>query len=847
MTAKLHQQAAGLGARRLPMDRVWATCTREVTAEACYQHFQSMGLEYGPTFQGITRLWRGAGATIAQVRLHESLTTADHSYQIHPVALDLGFQALLANTLFDDAGLEDQPPQVYMPVAVERCRVYGPLPEQIRLYAQLLKQDAHSISGSVYVCDADGIVALELQGVRAQALGSAPGVATMAVRDTLYQLAWSQLDPPMPASDGPRVEHASWLILTDAHGLGEALAAQLEQQGERCVLAAPATHYRAAEGRYWLNPLRPEDFRALLRDAFDPTQMRCRGIVHLWGLEQIAPDELTVAALERAQDHGARAVTHLIQALEQSEWRTTPRLWLATRGAQAVNDAMSDVALAQSPLWGLARVIAYEHASLWGGIIDLPPTPATDEAAQLCAEIWRTYAADQVALRDGQRYSPQLVRQQETLADPTMPDFRADGSYLITGGLGGLGLEVARWMTQHGARRLILMGRTALPARLGWSELAPDDARVQQIAAIRELEALGATVHLAAVDVADAAQLGAFLQTYQREGWPPIRGVIHAAGVIRDRTILQLDAATFDLAFKPKVAGAWLLHTLLRDAPLDFFVLFSSVASMLGSPSQGNYAAANAFLDALAQHRRAQGLPAVSINWGPWAEVGMAARLLEQGGRLGFQGLHSITPPLGLEALALALRLNAVQLGVVPIDWAQWFEAYPTARSAAFFAQIQAIENIGAANAEQASQPEQLSRAALLALEPPTRTHALEAYLCEQVARVLRLPLATLNPHQPLNSLGMDSLMAIELKNRIEVDLGSTLSVVTFLQDMAIEQLAGQLLDRIDADSELAPVAALSAALALPPDDEQAGINDLLANLDALSDADLDRLLDTML
>lgn len=849
MSANLRQQPVQAGTKRVSGDRMWASCTREVTAAACYQHFRSMGLDYGPAFQGIARLWQGTNATIAEVTLHESLLADDQGYQIHPVVLDLGFQALLANTLPDDAALEDQSAQVYMPVTVERCRVYGPLPKQIWLYAQLLKQDAHSISGSVQVCDADGVVVLELQGVRAQALGSAQSTATIPLRDTLYRLAWSQQAAPTLATNGHVAERGSWLILADAHGVGAALATHLEWQGERCVLVAPAEHYRAAEGRYWLNPQRPEDFRQLLHDAFGPEQVACRGIVHLWNLEQIAPDDLTVAALERAQDHGAITITHLIQALDQSEWRKMPKLWLVTRGAQAIDRDSADVALTQSLLWGLARVIAYEHQNMWGGIIDLSPTPATDEVAQLFAEVWHPRDTDQIALRDGQRYSPQLVREQETLAGPVTPSFRADGSYLITGGLGGLGLEVARWLVRHGARRLILMGRTALPARARWSQLAPDDAGAQQIAAIRELEALGATVHLAAVDVADAAQLGTFLETYQHEGWPLIRGVIHAAGVIRDRTILQLDAATFDLVFKPKVAGAWHLHTLLRDAPLDFFVLFSSVASMLGSPSQGNYASANAFLDALAQHRRAQSLPAVSINWGPWAEVGMAARLLEQGGRLGFRGLHSITPPQGLEALAHVMRQGAAQVGVIPIDWPDWFDAYPAAQTAPFFAQIQTTEDNGTASDERSSQTERLSSAALLALDLPARRQALETYLCEQVARALRLPLATLDTQQPISSLGLDSLIAVELKNRIEVDLGSTLSVVTLLEGAAIEHLAGQLLERIGAEPAPAviPVATLSAPGLLAADDEQEDVDDLLANLDALSDADLDRLLDKML
>jgi len=178
--------------------------------------------------------------------------------------------------------------------------------------------------------------------------------------------------------------------------------------------------------------------------------------------------------------------------------------------------------------------------------------------------------------------------------------WRSDGSYLITGGLGDLGLLVARWMVEQGARRLILLARAPLPPRCDWHEVKSGSRLAEQIGAIRELEAMGASVHHTSVDVADEAQLRSFLETYRREAWPPIRGVIHAAGVVENRTILEMDADALKAVLRPKVAGGWLLHRLLAEDPLEFFVLFSSATSLLGSPRLAHYAAANAFLDALA-------------------------------------------------------------------------------------------------------------------------------------------------------------------------------------------------------------------------------------------------------
>ena len=201
----------------------------------------------------------------------------------------------------------------------------------------------------------------------------------------------------------------------------------------------------------------------------------------------------------------------------------------------------------------------------------------------------------------------------------------------------------------QGARRLILMGRTRVPARSTWQQLEADHPQKSLVQALSELEALGATIHLAAVDVADEEQLSTFLTAYEREAWPPIRGVIHTAGVVQDELLLRMTAETFQHVLRPKVRGGWLLHRLLRDYPLDFFVLFSSTGSVIASLGQGNYAAANAFLDALAHHRRSLGLPALSIGWGPWS-VGMVEQLkLEQ--FYTRRGIELIRPEVGMQFL----------------------------------------------------------------------------------------------------------------------------------------------------------------------------------------------------
>ncbi|HEV8711728.1 MAG TPA: SDR family oxidoreductase, partial [Candidatus Binatia bacterium] len=378
------------------------------------------------------------------------------------------------------------------------------------------------------------------------------------------------------------------------------------------------------------------------------------------------------------------------------------------------------VAVAQAPLWGFGRVVAQEHPTFWGGLIDLEPGILPHDAAvQLWEEISAPDRESQLAFRHGQRYVARLVRQPKFSRQRPSFTWRPDGSYLIAGGLGDLGLLVARWMVERGARRVILMGRTKLPPRSLWAQVEKGGRLAKQITAIRELETLGASVHLATVDVTDEKQVGAFLDEFRVEGWPPIRGVVHAAGVLQDGLLVQLDAIALNTVLRPKVIGSWLLHRLLEEAPLDFFILFSSAGSLLGQPGQGNYAAANAFLDALAHHRRAQGQPALSINWGAWADLGFAdtpgGRRLA--GHLAPLGIRSIAPKQALEVLERLLRQGSPQVVAVPINWRQYRQFYPAGSESPFLSQLAREE---AAPPLPAGHPGE-KRNALLAAEPGAR------------------------------------------------------------------------------------------------------------------------------
>ena len=551
-----------------------------------------------------------------------------------------------------------------------------------------------------------------------------------------------------------------------------------------------------------------------------------------------------MASLHAAETLGCGNVLLLIQELARRDWPAPPRLWLVTRGAQAVGESCFSSSVAQSPLWGLGRVIAQEHPTFWGGLVDLEPGASTQDASlhQVWHEIFASDGEDQLAFRDGQRYVARLVRQRPSAAQAPSVRWRIDASYLISGGLGDLGLLVARWMVEQGARRLILLGRTRLPPRANWNSMESGDRLARQVIAIRELESLGASVHLASVDIADEAGLRGFLDGFRADGWPPIRGVVHAAGVLQDGLLVQLDAAALTTVLRPKVTGGWLLHHLLEDDPLDFFVLFSSAGSVLGQPGQGNYAAGNAFLDALAHHRQGLGHPAVSINWGAWAGAGFADSVggKRLAARLALLGISGIAPRRALEVLERLLGQSAAQVVAVPVNWTQYRQFYSADSASPLLSEL-------AREATDIAQPAGRTsdtRDALLGAEPVERRQLLQSYLSEQVARALGMSPSRLDVQQPLSELGLDSLMAVELKNRIARDLRVNVPVVKFLQGFSVEEAVTQVLDQLTTKAA-DPITPLTPAVA--PLGERQNAERLLANLDQLSDEQVSALLADMI
>ncbi len=1090
-------------------------CSKVMDNRKHYAEMDSRGLFYGPSFRGVTEVFVGNNEILARVHVPDEVQSDTAQYTLHPSILDACFQA----TLWALQSSSGQDPVV--PVGVGGLRIYERIPTEFWVHGQI-DTNAPSETPTINLCalGENGQLLFAVDALRLRALDSAKLKAKDPFANCIFGVAWRRMDLPEETGRETRISRP-WLVLLDTTGFGSALAAHLRAQGDRVVEVvareAYATHGNDA---YRLNPTDLLHLDKLLTTAFG--NAGCRGVINCMALDGAKFQDTSQATLA-ADTRGALFCTlRLIQAVLKQSWRDTPRLYVLTRGAQAVNDESTSLSLSQSMHWGLGRVIAMEQPDVGCIRMDLPPEPGPDDLTLILRELAGGSDEDQIAYRSGHRYVARIVRERweqderarermepaagqsyqlsirepgvlERLLlrpvarrkpgpgeieievdaaglnfldvmkamgiypgmDPTSiqlggecsgkvvdvgegvtnvslgqsvivsatacfashlttravfavakpehmtaeeaatipavfmtvywalhhvgrlargerilihsatggtglaaiqyaravgaevfatagseekraflrsmgishvmdsrsltfaneimaktggrgvdvvlnsltgealfrsldilapygrfleigkkdiyensqlgmlpfrkaisytsidlasmaderpkqfgtllqdviakfadgtfqpepittfstnevqsafrlmaqakhigkiavrmrdPDacihvpaavsaqIRGDATYLITGGLGGLGLSLAEWMVHQGAKHLVLVGRS-IPTAAAESVIV-------------RMRAANANVISKQANVVNYADIEAVIACIRRD-MPPLRGVVHAAAVLADRTVTEMGEIDFFQAIEPKVFGAWNLHEATRMESLDFFVMYSSSAGLLGSPGQANYSAANAFLDALAHARIANGLPATSIQWGPFGDVGLAAASDLRGNRIASRGSASFNSAEGNELFGRVIAAPKPEIALLHFDVRQWLEFYPQMAGAPFVAEL--LDKAGETKpSEKANFRDELERMA-----PGTRLDRIQNHLREQLGKVLRIDPARIDTQTPFASLGMDSLMSLELRNRLEASLGIKLSAALLFTYATTGALATFIIDKL--------------------------------------------------
>jgi len=439
----------------------------------------------------------------------------------------------------------------------------------------------------------------------------------------------------------------------------------------------------------------------------------------------------------------------------------------------------------------MSRVISLEYPELWGGIIDIPYPVTENDISMISLELSGSTNEDQIVIRNEKRYVARLVRYNEGKLKNLK--FNSSSVYLITGGLGFLGLRLARWMIKNGARHLVLVGRKVLPDRKTWNSIPKNRNIRKKIDTIQSLEEMGAQIKIYSADVGKRTELSLVFDEVAKLGLP-LRGIFHVAGIPGHTSTKDLTLDEFTSVLHPKVLGGWLLHQLTKDMELDFFVCFSSASSIWGAQGQAHYASANRFLDNLAHNRTAMGLPSLSIDWGL---VGAGGMVSEEYYKWLLQiGMNEIEPEQGFEMLTRFLNTGLPQAILANIDWKIFKEIYEARRTRPFFEKIKT-------QVTQIDRSKEKEKSIILPdfkkLRGEDRKNRIVSYIQKSVAQILGYEgTSVLDPQLSLLDLGLDSLMAVELRNQLRTEVRVDVTLERFIDGSSIQTLANLLFEKLE-------------------------------------------------
>ena len=750
---------AGSGAPPMPLEAWPPAGASALDVEDLYSRLRARGLDYGPAFQGLKAAWRLGDVVYGDVQLPagQALDGAGE-YGLHPALFDAALHVLAASEGFADA---DDDGRVLLPFAWSDVRLHARGASELRVRVDLGggagSTGEEAAFASMIAWDGSGQAVATVGGLTLRrATIEQVRAASQSDREELYRVIWQ----PVP--------------------LGQSAL-----QRDRIVVVGGPGWLAAVLGVDQVADV--ADLCARL-DAGEPTPARV-----LVDARSIAGAAAPLELASTLQDETARALAQVQALLSDARLAETALVWVTCSAiSTGADDGVGD--LVHAPLWGLLRSTRSEHSDRVLRLLDVAGDALTGE------QLWPLLAADgepELAWRNQRALAARLVPVGNAEEGQPPAGLRPEGTVLITGGLGELGQALARHLVEHhGVRHLVLTSRR------GGAAAGADELQAS-------LRSLGAqTVDVAACDVGDRGELAQVLDAIANAH--PLTGVFHLAGVLDDGVVSELTGERLQRVLHPKVAGAWHLHELSKDKDVPVFVLFSSLAGVMGAPGQANYAAANTFLDALAAHRRSQGLSGQALAWGLWEPQGTgmtaqlgAAELL----RLRRAGVRALSLAKGLTLLDAALGRAEAGLVVAHLDLStlqRYAEQTPVP------ALLRTLVRPGLRRAGSASVAATALRRRLSALPEQERLGALVVLVQEVVAATLGLAgAAAVRADQPLKELGLNSLMAVEVRNQLSARAETVLPTTLVFDYPTPEAIAKLLLQRafaeLDAPAHVAP------------------------------------------
>ena len=792
--------------RSVKYENLMASCTTEVNADDYYKLLEAQQITLGDSYRCINKIFLGEGQAAAWFKAPEGhLWGGD--YELHPGLTDSLFQLAAAAI-----GNSDIIPETYVPYRIERFKYYGAFPGK-KLWGYVIVKEQDMINGRlvfdlVLCCDETKLV--EVHGLDARrASHESKGQKLPSEKGGLYKVEWEKQEL-VSKHENSLLSHNDVIIFNDRRGFGEKIAECLEKTDRSCILVNKGVEYKEIHsGMMEIDTGVPGHYLKILED-FD-----CSDVIYSMALNEIAPEgELSADSFEELQTPGTYGLLYLAQALAKKN--SVIKLWVITEKAQPVGGYPQPLNIVHSPLKGICQVINYEIPLVNCCCIDIE-APNEAHSKVIADEIQYRTCESIVGWRRNTRYVARLARH-DAIETENHPPVYSTKCYIITGGLGDLGLKTAKWLAECGAKHIVLISR---------SNPSPGAQE-----SIKLLELKDVSVEVICADVSVESALSKVFEKIDTDSME-VGGVIHCAGIVEDAFLVQQTAERFRKVMAPKAKGLINLHRLTLGRKLDFFICYASAASLIGSPGQGNYAAANSAMDALMHHRRYMGLPGMSIDWGPWEDAGMAAGLNSYNKQRYTEiGIADILPDEGMEILGKLLTQPIPQIGAIGMEWSKFLRHLPGYLRTGYFANMSDTdtnsEDIGI-NDNRIQEIKAISN------------NDMERMIKTLICQLLGFEELQIDTAQPLVSLGLDSIIAMEASNQITKLTGVDVPIVRFLEGITTDELISLV------QSSTIDLSVDKTFLEKDDQQETEFAKKLLEQLDSKSEKDINSLLLTML
>ncbi len=771
-----------------------ANCNEIVTGIEYYQSLESLGLQYGNYFQGIKQIAKTA-EPLNEVHFiiepDERLRNTFHKYKLHPALLDSFLQPLF----YDVAKLEGEEngrttllSEIGEACFTEEWDGKGSLKgvAVVYPYKEDLQRGLLHVEADISVYSESGSLLLNVKSLKAKIIDSSLiEKQREKLNKWLYKINWVKKTNELAGTSRPH--KGSWVVFGDPYGISEILIDKMTAIGMQAILVTPENEYSKVNSKqYTINYAIESHYAQLMADLFRVGEPRIEGIVHAASISYNWVEPLLTADnVEAQQIFGSISFMHLHQKLAALKLFEIPRLVIVTNGIQTVGIEKDIAQPVHSPLWGMAKVMFNELTQYNCRYLDLSSNPTVEELEKLIDHINNPLEFEnEIALRGKEGYVPRLAvhHQQEHDYTERRKQFSTEGTYLVTG-FKGLGFHFIEWMIKQGARSFALVSRTG-------------EASDEVSAKIEKYTAQGCTFSIFCADTGNYDELKTVIDLIDNS-MPPLKGVVHAAGVIEAKTLTDLDQEGFLRILNPKVKGAWNLHVLTLTKQLDCFIMFSSASTLIGLSGQGSYVAANAFLDTLAQSRKHMGLPGMSVNWGVIKDVGMVSNEIDLEKYARAEGFEPVSMRDAIEVFNSIYHSEHTQIGIVKLHAESMATYYSSLAKTQYFKGLLKQDE----NTHVLEKKFMLVYSGLPSNEE--KIIALKQLITQHVSAIVKTPVSRINPSMTFKGMGIDSLMAIQLRNLLEKSLTLKLSVAMFWTHPSISQYADHLFGLLQSTKEI--------------------------------------------